>query len=139
MKPEAETNEKSESGNKKQKLNRKKCRKSRESLILGWWITSRSFYSWTALNVLTKQKRKTFSWDMPWENIHRAVFCLTKALTNLLKVGKSQRVFSFKPHLYTIVRNRAQPDLAYEFPDRTGPDNQICQTEQIFSNILHTK
>ena len=23
---------------------------------------------------------------------------------------------------------RAQPDWAYEFPDRTGPDTQICQT-----------
>ena len=90
MKPETETKEKSENGNEQRKLNRKKCRKSQ---ILGWWITSRSFYSWTALNVLTKRKRKTFSWDMPWENIHRAVSCLTKALTNLLKVGKSQRVF----------------------------------------------
>ena len=23
---------------------------------------------------------------------------------------------------------RAQPDWAYEFPDRTGPDTQICRT-----------
>ena len=24
--------------------------------------------------------------------------------------------------------SRAQPDWAYEFPDRTGPDTQICRT-----------
>ena len=23
---------------------------------------------------------------------------------------------------------RARPDWTYEFPDRTGPDNQICRT-----------
>ena len=27
-----------------------------------------------------------------------------------------------------IIEYRAQPDWAYEFPDRTGPDTQICRT-----------
>ena len=26
------------------------------------------------------------------------------------------------------VRSRARPDWAYEFPDQTGPDTQICRT-----------
>ena len=30
--------------------------------------------------------------------------------------------FSYAPD------NRARPDWAYEFPDRTGPDTQICRT-----------
>ena len=36
--------------------------------------------------------------------------------------------------------SRAQPDWAYEFPDRTGPDTQICRTglnpDFYFLNIL---
>ena len=28
----------------------------------------------------------------------------------------------------SIPKTRARPDWAYEFPDRTGPDTQICQT-----------
>ena len=39
--------------------------------------------------------------------------------------------------------SRAQPDLAYEFPDWTGPHTQIRRTrlipEFIFSKILYTK
>ena len=27
-----------------------------------------------------------------------------------------------------LQKSRAQPDWAHEFPDRTGPDNQICRT-----------
>ena len=26
------------------------------------------------------------------------------------------------------IEDRAQPDWAFEFPDQTGPDNQICRT-----------
>ena len=26
------------------------------------------------------------------------------------------------------MQTRARPDWAYEFPDRTGPDTQICRT-----------
>ena len=29
---------------------------------------------------------------------------------------------------YLRLRTRAQPDWAYEFLDRTGPDSQICRT-----------
>ena len=49
------------------------------------------------------------------------------------------------------ISNRAQPDWAYEFPDRTGLDIQICRTGParqvlpdwtksglILLNILHT-
>ena len=28
----------------------------------------------------------------------------------------------------SVVHSRARPDWAYEFPDRTGPDTQICRT-----------
>ena len=30
--------------------------------------------------------------------------------------------------VHEVGSSRAQPDWAYEFPDRTGPDNQICRT-----------
>ena len=35
--------------------------------------------------------------------------------------------------------NSAQPDWAYDFPNRTGPDTQICQQDWIRTYILPTK
>ena len=46
---------------------------------------------------------------------------------------RATRIFSKAKTLKQILichcpSNRARQDLAYEFPDRTGPDTQICQT-----------
>ena len=38
--------------------------------------------------------------------------------------GNFSAYFVYKP----ILKGRARPDWAYEFPDRTGPDTQICLT-----------
>jgi hypothetical protein len=37
-------------------------------------------------------------------------------------------VFVLAVHQMNLVHSRAQPDCAYEFPDWTGPDTQICRT-----------
>ena len=44
-------------------------------------------------------------------------------------------------HNTALPGSRAQPDWAYEFPDRTGPDTKIYWTKSglIFLNILNTK
>ena len=34
-------------------------------------------------------------------------------------------MYTYGMYTYGI---RARPDWAYEFPDRTGPDTQICRT-----------
>ena len=43
--------------------------------------------------------------------------------------------------LHDIIVDRAQPDWAFEFPDRTGPDTQICRTGPAldihFKNFTH--
>ena len=43
------------------------------------------------------------------------------------KSGEWCEAHNAQGNLY-IVLFRARPDWAYEFPDRTGPDTQICRT-----------
>ena len=54
------------------------------------------------------------------------IYCFRNDFFLMCKIECSQKelIFNFK----IVVDFRAQPDWAYEFLDRTGPDTQICRT-----------
>ena len=44
----------------------------------------------------------------------------------------------FNSHDVFLRVDRAQSEWAYEFPDRTGPDTQICQTGPVGPDWIQT-
>ena len=67
-------------------------------------------------NYWTKPCLKTFSGTAEHFQIKRGKAFADISNKKVFKVGGRTTV-------------RAQPDWAYEFPDRTGPDTQICRTD----------
>ena len=85
--------------------------------VLWWWIRA-IFEKAVVLNACRPS----------WKQIKVPISCL-----NSFNLCCGRQTFLDKPfqdfqERELSISNRAQPDWAYEFPDRTGPDTQICRT-----------